>query len=104
VAVVRRETTISKLGKSNSTEPPLVSSIGNTCRRVPTIRFNDPRGLRRHPVNMATYGDTPKRIDVVEVVDPKVSWCALVNVSTRERSRFPSVLIDDSDISPLSES
>jgi hypothetical protein len=42
------------------------------------------------------YEDTPTRIDVAEVVDPEVRWWVLVSVNTRERSRFPSVLLQSS--------
>src|SRR5215831_7041846 len=43
-------------------------------------------------VNTAIYGNTPTHIDVAEVVDLKVCWCVLASVSTRGRSRFPSML------------
>src|SRR5438552_5780179 len=43
--------------------------------------------------NTIIYREASTRIDVVEVVDPKVRWWGLVCVSTRERNQFPSVLL-----------
>ena len=44
-------------------------------------------------VTSISYGDVATQIVVAEVVDPKVCWKDLVCVSTRGRSRFPSVLL-----------
>jgi hypothetical protein len=44
------------------------------------------------PVNTIVYGDTLTLIEVAEVVDSELRWWDLVCVSTRGRSRFPSVL------------
>ena len=42
-------------------------------------------------VKSGSYGNALTRIDVAEVVDSELRWWDLVCVSTRGRSRFPSV-------------
>jgi hypothetical protein len=45
------------------------------------------------PVHTVTYGHTPTHINVAEIVESELRWWDSVCVSTRERIRFPSVLL-----------